>query len=492
MTIDPVVEFASGKVQGTQLPNGVTVFHAVPYAAPPVGSLRFAGPVPAPPWSGVRDCSQRGPSPPQGPSRLDAVMGTAPFAQSEDCLTVTIWTPAADTGKRPVFFWLHGGAYQSGGATQVFYDGANLARAGDMVVVGVNYRLGALGYLLLPEAERANAVPSNRGLLDQMQALRWVAANIASFGGDASRITVCGQSAGGGSVLALLADPASRGLIARAIPQSPSTGHLTVERARAISDRFHAIAGVKQDDIAALRNLTVDQIISAQRQVQMEIAATGDRTIAYQMVAPGPACPSSPASAVMAGAAAGIPMLIGSTLDEGHAWLAQDDKLMAERDTAVIGKVAEAGGFARAAGDLPADRVGVAAKPWEVLSAMMTWAVFEKPARKVATGHTKHGGNAWLYRFDWKPMPDARFGACHCIELPFVFDNLEAWPPAAMMAGHDPRSFRRLALRMQSAWIAFARHGEPSTPELPAWPPWNAERRPCMLLDDEPRVVEEG
>ena len=137
----PIAETATGKVRGVA-GGGIATFHAVPYAAPPLGRLRFAAPQPAQPWAGVRDCTAVGASPPQGPSRLDAVMGIAPFAQSEDCLTLTVWTPAADADKRPVLLWFHGGAYQSGGAHQPFYDGANLAKAGDMVVVGVGYRLG--------------------------------------------------------------------------------------------------------------------------------------------------------------------------------------------------------------------------------------------------------------------------------------------------------------------------------------------------------------
>ncbi len=497
MTTEPIAEIDSGKVRGLLLANGVTAFHAIPYAAPPLGFLRFAAPQPVAPWTDVRDCTQRGASPPQGPSRLDAVMGIAPFTQSEDCLTVTVWTPAVDSRKRPVFYWLHGGAYQSGGATQVFYDGANLARAGDMVVVGVNYRLGALGYLLLPEAERAGALPSNRGLLDQMQALRWVAANIAAFGGDPANITIAGQSAGGGSVLALLANPASRGLVARAIPQSASTGHLTLERALAISHRFHALAGIKLDDMDGLRALPVEQIVAAQRAVQLEIAATGDRTIAYQFIAPGPHCPNNPASAVISGAAADIPLLVGTTRDEGHAWLAQDEKLVTETSLDAIRKAAEAGGFAKAAADLPIEHAGgnskpAGAKPWELLSAMMTWAVFEKPSRKVADGHVRNGGKAWVYRFDWRPMPDARFGACHCIELPFLFDNLDGWPDSAMMRGHDPASYQRVAAMTQGAWISFARNGDPSTPALPAWPSWDAQQRACMRIDDTARVVNEA
>ncbi len=492
MTREPIALTTNGAVRGIAT-DGLTTFRAVPYAAPPVGELRFSAPAAHAPWSGIRDCTRPGASAPQGPSRLDAVMGILPIEQSEDCLTLTVWTPAADDEKRPVIYWLHGGAYQSGGAHQPFYDGGNLSRACDVVVVGVNYRLGALGYLYLPEAEAAGGVAANRGLLDQMHALRWVSQNIAAFGGDPARITICGQSAGGGSVLALLADPASRGLVARAIPMSASTGSLGIERAAEISSRFCQLAGVPPTDIAGLRALPVDTIVQAQRAVQMEIAAKGDRTIAWQNVVGGPGCPLNPASGVIKGLARDIPMLIGSTLDEGHAWLAQDDKLVAQTDASVIAPTAEAGGYAKAAGDLPGERAAEATKPWQVLSAMLTWAVFEKPSRNVADGHTTSGGTAYVYRFEWRPIPDARFGACHCIELPFMFDNLDRWPrESAMMAHHDPAHYRALATRMRDAWGAFAHTGNPATKALPDWPRWTPGTRPCMVLNDTCRIVNEA
>lgn len=484
----PVAETASGKVRGVR-GDGVATFHAIPYAAPPLGALRFAAPAPAPKWAGVRDCTTVGASPPQGPSRLDAVMGIAPFAQSEDCLTLTIWTPAADNRKRPVMIWLHGGAYQSGGAHQVFYAGGNLAKSGDIVVVGVNYRLGALGYLHAPEAESAGGVVANRGLLDQMAALRWVHDNIAAFGGDPERITISGQSAGGGSVLALLADPASRALVRRAIPQSASMFTLSVERATDINAKLYAAAGLQCGDIGKLRALPVDALVAAQRKVQLDIAASGDRTIAWQMVSPATACPVNPAKAVAHGAAKEIPLLIGSTLDEGHAWLAQDDRLVAATCFDVVAPTAEAGGYAAAAADLPAKRKSSAKKPWELLSAMMTWAVFEKPARRLADAHARSGGAAWLYRFDWRPTPDARFGACHCIEIPFVFGNLSGWPEAAMMAGHDPAEVAHVTRIVQGAWISFIRDGKPSAPGLPDWPRWSEATRPAMVLGAKPRIA---
>lgn len=483
MTRYVTAETATGRVRGLAT-DGLATFNGIPYAAPPLGPLRFCAPQPHAPWTGERDCTEAGASAPQGPSRLDAVMGIAPFKQSEDCLTLTVWTPAADNAKRPVLYWLHGGAYQSGGAHQVFYDGGNLARSCDIVVVGVNYRLGALGYLHLPGTD----APANRGLLDQIAALKWVSQNIAAFGGDPANITICGQSAGGGSVLAMLADGEARALAAKAIPMSASTGILTPERADQISTRFFEHANVGKGDVAALRRMPADAIVAAQRKIQLEIAATGDRAIAWQNMLTGPRCPQNPAAAAMGGIAKDVPLLIGSTLDEGHAWLAQEDKLVAETNMEAVMKQAEAGGFAKAAADLPASRKQPGQPPWHLMSAMMTWAVFEKPARRIAESHTANGGMAYVYRFAWRPTPDAKYGACHCIELPFMFHNLDKWPAAAMMEGHSPAEYHALAGRMSEAWASFARHGKPGHDGLPAWQPWSPAEKPVMVLDATCRV----
>lgn len=491
MAVEPTVTTTYGAIRGVRS-AGVSAFHAIPYAAPPVGILRFAAPQPPAPWTGLRETTRVGASPPQGPSRLDAVMGIARFAQDEDCLTLTVWTPAADAAKRPVLFWLHGGAYQSGGGSQPFYTGGHMARAGDVVVVSVNYRLGALGYLYVPELETSGGTAANRGLLDQMQALRWVHQNIAAFGGDPANITICGQSAGGGSVLALLADPGSRKLVRRAILQSASAGFLTPERALEINTSFYAAAGLARGDVAALRAMPAADVVAAQRKVQLALAAKGDRSIAYQNVAPSPTCPIAPYKAVCEGAAAGIPLLIGTTLDEGHAWLAQEEALVANDKFDMVAGAAETGGFAKAAGDLPAGRKAKAKRPWELLSAMYTWAIFEKPARRLADAHTAKGGAAWVYRFDWRPMPDARFGACHCIEIPFVFANLADCPPAAMLEGHEPASLARMTSAVQGAWLAFMRAGDPGTPSLPTWPRWDGANKPTMLLDDTCRVEQQA
>lgn len=482
-----VVETGNGPVQGISR-DKVMAFYGVPYAAAPVGELRFAAPQPAAHWDKPLNCTTPAPSPPQGPSRLDAVMGIAPFEQSEDCLTLSIWTPAADTKRRPVLIWLHGGAYQSGGGSQIFYDGANMAAAGDMVVVSVNYRLGALGYLYLPGMESAGGAPANRGLLDQMAALEWVVQNIAAFGGDPGNVTLAGQSAGGGSVLALLANPQSRKHIHRAILQSAPAFTLEHVQAEEFSQRFHQLAGVAPGDLSALRQLPVADIIAAQRALAMQVAAAGGRTIPFQIIADLAPCAGNPAEQLALNGAHAIPLLIGSTLDEGHAWLAQDEALTANEDFAMVDNIATAAGFLTNAGDLPEARRSTAKKPWELLSAMLTWSVFEKAAHRFASDHARQGGKAYVYRFEWRPTPDARFGACHCIEIPFVFDNLDGWPDAEMVRGRSQSSYERLARTTQDAWIAFARNGAPATASLPAWPAWNASQRQVMVLDNQPHV----
>ncbi len=479
----PVATITTGSLRGERRQN-VLAFHAVPYAAPPIGNLRFGPPQPVREWTGIRDATLRGPSAPQGPSRLDAVMGISQFAQNEDCLTVSVWTPAIDDKRRPVFFWLHGGAYQSGGGNQVFYDGGNLAAAGDMVVVSVNYRLGALGYLYVPGAE----APANRGLLDQMAALQWVHDNIAAFGGDQDNITVAGQSAGGGSTFALLSVAQSRRLIKNAVLQSAPAVMLTREKAEAYSARYHEIAGVRQGDLASLRALPATEIVAVQRKLQMEIATKDARSIAFQMTAGVSPFEVDMKNIFERGDAKHIPLLIGSTLDEGHAWMAQDEGLRAQDSFEAVLPIARAA-FNEDGTGLPPDRKTAAKKPWELLSAILTWVTFEKTALKYAGAHMQNGGKSYVYRFDWRPTSDARFGACHCIEIPFMFDNLEFWPEAAMVAGCDPKAFRKLATATRDSWIAFARTGNPQTPALPQWPHWAPGHRDVMLFDDEIQAV---
>src|SRR6185369_7545396 len=246
-----VVRTAAGELRGAH-ENGVAVFRGVPYAAAPVGELRFRPPAPVPPWQGVRDATTDGPIAPQGRSRLAHIMGDFERPQSEDCLTLNVWTPAADSKKRPVLVWIHGGAFASGAGSLPWYSGERLAANGDVVVVGVNYRLGALGFLCLPGVSDGNL-----GLLDQVAALRYVRDNIAKFGGDPDNVTVVGQSAGAASIAIMMTMPQAQGLFRRAVLQSTPFGRMsrTLEDSHRIGRRFLEVLGVKPEEAGKLKSL---------------------------------------------------------------------------------------------------------------------------------------------------------------------------------------------------------------------------------------------
>src|SRR5215471_13063695 len=258
-----VVRTKAGDLRGAR-ENGVAVFRGVPYAAPPVGELRFQPPQPVAAWQGVRDATRDGPIPPQGRSRLAHIMGDFERPRSEDCLTLTIWTPAADAGKRPVLVWIHGGAFGSGAGSLPWYSGERFAANGDVVAVSINYRLGALGFLCLPGVSSGNL-----GLLDQVAALRFVRDNIAAFGGDPGNVTVVGQSAGAASIAILMTMPVARGLFRRAILQSTPFGRMSrkLEDAHRIGGRLLEVLSLKAEEAEKLKSLPFAQILTAQSEV---------------------------------------------------------------------------------------------------------------------------------------------------------------------------------------------------------------------------------
>jgi para-nitrobenzyl esterase len=396
--------------------RGVSRFSGLRYARAPTGALRFAPPLPLA-VEGVVDATRHGPLAPQGRSLLADVLGDTDAPQSEDCLHLTVWTSAGDEAepaRRPVIVWLHGGALQTGGNALGWYDGADLSRRGDVVVVSVNYRLGVLGWLC-PTGGTANL-----GLLDQAAALAWVRHHIAELGGDADRITVMGQSAGGLCAAALLAqDTAPRRLILQSAPLGRRPRNL--EAAHAIGDALIGAAGANGLDAA--RRLPLAQLMQAQQApgVRDALAAIDDGQGLAALVAGGAMLPSGLQLESLAGRA---DVLIGTTRHEMAAFTSH-----------------------RAAPET--QRMGDA--------------LFAAPARRWAQAATAAGRQAWQYRFDFAPTD--RFGACHCIELPFVFGTWPAFAGAPMLRGVDPQAARRLTHEVQQAWLAFARD------EALAWPP---------------------
>jgi para-nitrobenzyl esterase len=494
----PTVSTAQGKLAGT-LAKDIAMFRGVPYAAPPLGALRWAPPAPPSAWTGTRDATKDGPAPPQLPSRLERVMGRVDFAngQGEDCLTLTIAAPwPAAGGKRAVMMFFHGGAWMSGAGSLSLYSGAELARFGDVVVVGVNYRLGALGYLHVPELP-ASGSGANYGLLDHVAALAWVRDNIAAFGGDPANVTIFGQSAGGGSIATLMEMPEAVKLFRRAILQSAAVmPHQTPEGARRVTDEVLKALGLDRARIAALRETPVAKLLDAQRAAMMAVAKPTDPTPVYRMVHDGKVLTTDPPAGVAAGSAKGIDVLIGTTRDEVHAFFIGNDAI------ANIDRAGMAGAIRAATrGSVPgrADAVVEAyakrlpgATPPALFAALQTDATFRLPSLRFADAQSKHA-RTWLYRFDWQPMPDAPYGAAHCIELPFVFGNFADWDaapvPPAMLKGGDRAAMTQLARQMMGAWMAFAKSGDPNHAGLPKWVPWSRADRRSLIFDADTRAA---
>lgn len=453
--------------------DGVVRFRTVPYAAPPVGKQRFAPPQPPPAWQEVRDARAPGPIAPQPPSRLRAAMGDFERAQSEDCLTLAITTPALDGGRRPVIVWLHGGAYLSGAGSLDWYDGAAMARAGDVVVVGVNYRLGPLGFLRFPGLS-----DGMMGLHDMVAALRFVRAHITAFGGDPDCIAVMGQSAGGGAILRLMDWPDTEGLFHRAIVQSgpPRPGPSAAEATRR-ARRLMQLVGIDPDAADAgeqLRRAPVRPLIVQQTAIARELAQFGAIEPAF------PPCfdeygEDYAERLARAAAARGVPLVIGTTREEMNAFYVADPA-MAEPDPASVSeRFRTLAGSADAIESYRDHRPGGTTR--DLLADLITDHRFLLPSLDLALRVSAKGGQAFAYQFDWGG-PGSPWAACHCVELPFVFGTLPTWE-APMLNGLDPRQYAGLSATMMAAWCVFARCGNPSLPGL-AWPPYEIERRQTM------------
>jgi para-nitrobenzyl esterase len=478
MTAAPLARTSLGVLRGS-VESGACTFRGVPYAAPPVGARRFAMPEPPVAWTGERDATRDGPIPPQPPSRLRAAMGDFDLPQSEDCLTLTITTPAPDGARRPVIVFLHGGAFWTGAGSLPWYAGASLARHGDVVVVGVNYRLGALGFMHLP-----GVAPANLGLHDQFAALEWISREIEAFGGDPGNVTVAGQSAGGLSVLAMLASPRARTHFRRAIVQSAPFGRMLRSRADAarIGEAMQRELGLS--DAAGWRDVPFERINAAQVAVARSMAAFASTTPPFIPVSDHELLGDDVVGAAVAGATR-HDVIVGWTRDEMAAFFGPSPDMTSASDDAV--RAVFARHFGGAADEAIAEYRQRARLPGAggLLGEMLGDASFGGGALAFAERLAALGRPAHVFRFDFA-APGNAFGACHCIELPFMFDTVADWP-APMLAGADPAVLAALAARMRDAWVAFARTGDPSHSGLPGWTPHGAAGE-TMLFDADCRV----
>lgn len=480
-----------GQVEGV-VDDGIVVWKGVPYAAPPVGDLRLRAPRPPEPWTGVRAATEFGHIAPQsahGPMPIDPGL-----TLGEDCLTLNVWAPEREWSLRndpvgksasglPVMVWIHGGAYFIGSSAQRMFDGRNLVRQGGVVLVTINYRLGALGFL---DFSSFGDFDTNLGLRDQIAALEWVRDNIGAFGGNPSNVTLFGESAGGGAVTTLLTSPAADGLFHRAIAESsPATSVYGAARASSIAERFLELAEVKAD---RLRELSVDDFVRVGAELVRDIPSKVPGTLAVAPTVDGDIVPHYPVASFQKGRQVQVPLLIGTNRDEASLFKLMKSPLM----PITPDKIHEM--FQAIAADhpqLPEDEEAEIALAYPHYPSKKTAmeisrdAAFRMPTLWIAEAHSRVAPT-YVYRFD-HASPLFRLtgiGATHGTEVPYVFGNFGVIPkdPTYKLGGR--RAAQTVARRMQQRWIDFAHGREP-------WTRYDETARTTLLIDKQDREVDD-
>jgi para-nitrobenzyl esterase len=476
-----VVSVRQGLLRGIAI-DSVCAWKAIPYAQAPLGDLRFRAPQPPVAWTGVRDASKPGLICPQN-RRTAKIGGT----QGEDCLLLNVWSPAADGKKRPVMVWIHGGGFLVGSANAPMYDGANLAKNGDVVVVNINYRLGALGFLYLDELKgKQSGFDDNLGIRDQIAALQWVKENIAAFGGDPDAVTIFGESAGGISVLTLMSMPSARGLFKRAIVESaPPESLLKPQVATALTQRFLKIMHISPDSLSQLKAASTDSLVSAMYRLIAELMNEPTTVKLLSPTVDGSLIPLDPMAAIQAGKAAGIDLMIGTNKDEATLLALKKVGLTprnAEQLQPYLANIA------------PGPRQNLVAKYKNYpnrngVMEMTTDGVFTMPSIRLCEMQSAFA-STYMYHFEWYSgaMKLVRLKACHGAELPFVFGTLNKSPGKYFALGSRKKYDWALSRRIQQSWVNFARYGNPDPSGQSDWGKYSANGRSTMIFDKTSRA----
>ncbi|MEU4238309.1 carboxylesterase family protein [Actinoplanes sp. NPDC026619] len=460
------VRVTGGTLRG-RWESGVAVFRGIPYAAPPVGPDRFAAPRPPESWDGERPAESFGAPPPQS-----YVFGGGGGPSGDDWLTVNVWSPEpAPSAKLPVLVWIYGGAYTIGSSSRAEYDGGHLARDG-VVLVTFNYRLQMEGFAAIEGA------PANRGLLDQVAALEWVRDNIAAFGGDPARVTIFGESAGGGSVAALLAMPRAAGLFRAAVVQSMPGPFFAPALAADIAGACAAELGRKPTaadlaEVDPLRLAAAGDAVTAVADTHVDRwGAPAYRSIVFAPVVDGDVLPATPWQALAAGAARDVTLLAGHTRDEQRLFTAFGGP-PGPVETAL--EMLAPGPYASSYPDAGPDQI------YELVHS--DW-LFRMPTVHLADAHVAGGGRAYFYELTW-PAPGlgGALGACHGLDVPLVFGNLTSGQPAMLIGSPPGPEAVELSARMRAAWTAFATHGDPG------WPAYTPSERLTQIFDVDGAVT---
>ena len=457
-----IVNTDSGPVLGQRRGQGIIGFNTIPFAAPPIGPLRFQPPQPVEPWSEILDTREPGPV---------CIQGDGPLLESdilsEDCLWLMVSTPGLDQAKRPVIVWIHGGGYYAGSASESMYDTVNLSARGGVVVVSLQYRLGALGWMDLSPLGGDDVKQSlSSGTLDQIAGLEWVQRNIARFGGDPDNVTIMGESAGSMSVAMIMQRPDTNRLYHKAIMQSGTYKFtLRTRSRREVLDQHMEL--IDAHSLTELRNKSSEDF----RRVENTLLTLGDPADNYT--------PDSSLPKLVQAAKRGKPILHGTTTHEAHLFYMLNERLPQTM-------LANSGGLNPAQIDAVAEFMATALPERSETDRLLDgysalWMHY--PRFTLSEGYSQ-SAPVYAYQFDWVSPRQEEFGAFHAMELPFVFNNRGGiW---SLLVGDMPES---LALQVQDAWIAFARSGNPNHPGMPEWPAYSSEQRQTMVFNTNSQVV---
>ncbi len=486
--VDPatlVVETKQGKVRGTT-EKSICVWRGIRYAKAPAGELRFRAPQPVESWTGVKEAITFGTIAPQSKNSF-----SADDPQSEDCLFLNIWSPAADGKQRPVMFWIHGGGFVVGSGSSGLYNGANLSKNGDVVVVTINYRLGSLGFLYFDDSVAIkNGFENNLGIKDQIAALKWVKENIAAFGGNPEQVTIFGESAGGTSVETLLACKAARGLFKGAIAESgPAAILWQPETAKALTQKYFSILGISPGDIQALKTLPVDTLKKAEDILQEYMVKKTPNKV-FSPTIDGQLLSTDIAACLSPQQSGNVALMIGTNKDESTMFasrrlqMAPDNAKDLEREFFYVFKPGEKEKVTAAYTKYPRKR--------GVLD-LLTDAVFRIPAIRMAECQSKHSP-VYMYRFEWSSfaLNLAGLRSFHGLEIPFVFGTTEGRAGKLLKVIATKKTIARLGGKMQQAWINFARYGNPNgNSGSNEWKPFDEKGYATMIFNRQSVLVED-